>query len=193
MIDPTLGYQIAACSLILFALLGAFDGIYFHMIKYQLYQHPPARFEHQLHTFRGLLFLPITVIFFVWNSTGSLLWLGLFLLFVDLIAEIIDILVEKEARAKLGGISPFESVIHITATGFRMAALAIVLALKPVEAYAWQSITTDFVPLPGFLKLIGLLFAGGLFFTLLLQGILSLWTSDKKLRNPLLNCCKLQS
>ena len=82
MIETVLGYQIATVSFVLFVLLGAFDGIYFHMIKYRLYEHPPARFEHQLHTFRGLMFLPITLIFFVWNSAGLLLWLGLLFLFV---------------------------------------------------------------------------------------------------------------
>ena len=78
MIEVIWGYQIATISLILFVLLGAFDGIYFHMIKYKLYKHPPAQFEHFLHTLRGFLFLPIALLFFVWNSAGSLLWLGLF-------------------------------------------------------------------------------------------------------------------
>ena len=63
MIETALGYQIATVSLILFVALGAFDGIYFHMIKYQLYKHHPARFEHLLHTFRGILFLPIALLF----------------------------------------------------------------------------------------------------------------------------------
>jgi len=188
-IDSSLGYQIATITLILFALLGAFDGIYFHIIKYQLYKHPLARFEHQLHTFRGLLFLPIALIFFVWNSAESLLWLGLFLLFVDFIAEVIDILVEKEAREALGGISPQESVIHITATGFRMAALAIVLALKPLQAYAWSSVTADFSPLPTSLQMIGLLFALGLGMSLFIQGILSLSNSfSRKQTLALLPC-----
>ena len=127
--DIGLGYQLATAALILFALLGAFDGVYFHMIKYRLHEHPPARLEHFIHTFRGVLFLPITLIFFVWNSAGMLLWIGLTLLVVDMVAEIVDILVEKQAREDLGGISPFESLIHVTATVFRMAALAIVLAL----------------------------------------------------------------
>ena len=174
MIEADLGYQIATAALVLFALLGAFDGVYFHMIKYKLYAHPPARLEHQIHTFRGLLFLPITLIFFVWNSAGPLLWLGLGLLLVDLIAEVVDILVEKAARVELGGISPSESVIHITATGFRMAALAIVLAFKPIEAYAWQAVTGDYAALPNYLHFTGLAFSIGVVVALALQGLLSL-------------------
>lgn len=169
MIDTVLGYQLATISFLLFVLLGAFDGIYFHMIKYRLFAHPPARFEHQLHTFRGILFIPITLIFFVWNSVGLLLWLGLLLLFIDFIAEIIDIIVEKAARAQLGGISPVESVIHITATGFRMAALAIILVLKPSGAFALQAVTCEFPPLPTYLHYIGLSFTIGLVLALLVQ------------------------
>ena len=88
--DTYIGYAIATGCLVMFALLGAFDGIYFHMLKYKLHEHPPARFEHQIHTFRGLMFIPIALIFFVWNSSGILLWFGLTLLLVDFIAEIVD-------------------------------------------------------------------------------------------------------
>ena len=182
-----LGYEIATISFLLFVLLGAFDGVYFHMIKYKLYQHPPARFEHQLHTFRGVIFLPITLIFFVWNSAGMLLWLGLFFLFVDFIAEIIDILIEKEARKDLGGISPFESVIHVTATGFRMASLGIILSLKPIEAYSWSARTCDFASLPSYLQYLGIAFAVGLGLALTGQMIFSLQSLFSK-QLPFSNC-----
>ena len=170
MIDPNLGYQIATISLVLFALLGAFDGIYFHMIKFKLYQHPPAQFEHQLHTFRGLLFVPIALIFFIWNSAGLILWFGFLLLLVDFVAEIVDILVEKEARAELGGISPFESVIHVTATGFRMVAIALILALKPIQAFSITSYTCEFPPLPSYLHFVGMGLLVGLCLSLMGQG-----------------------
>ena len=193
MIETVLGYQIATISFILFVVLGAFDGIYFHMIKYKLYQHPPAQFEHQLHTFRGVMFLPITLIFFVWNSAGILLWFGLLLLFVDFIAEIIDIMVEKNAREELGGISPIESVIHITATGFRMASLAIILALKPPEAYTLQAMTMDFAPLPSYLQFVGVSFLLGLCVALLGQIVYSNFLSPlmKWINNPS-QCCLCQ-
>lgn len=177
--DVGVGYQLATAALVLFALLGAFDGVYFHMIKYRLHEHPPARFEHLIHNFRGLLFLPIALIFFVWNSAGLLLWTGLLLLTVDMIAEVVDILVEKKARANLGGISSFESLIHVAATGFRMAALAIVLALKPIEAFMLNSVTTDFSVLPQYLSLTGLTFTAGVLVALVFQGIVVFVTHSK--------------
>ena len=178
MMSLDLGYGMATAFLILFALLGAFDGVYFHMLKYKLYQHPPARLEHQIHTFRGFLFIPITLIFFAWNSAGLLLWLGLGLLLIDLIAEVVDILVEKKARETLGGISPAESVIHVTATGFRMAALGIVLALKPIDAFGLQTLTAQLQPLPSYLSLTGGIFTLGVILALSLQGFLALVQSE---------------
>jgi len=182
MFDPTLGYGIATALLILFALLGAFDGVYFHMIKYRLHQHPPARLEHQIHTFRGLLFIPITLIFFAWNSAGLLLWAGLGLLLIDLVAEVVDILVEKKARAHLGGISPAESVIHVTATGFRMGALAIVLAMKPLSAFALTTSTATLASLPSFLSLTGWAFAGGVIVALAFQTLMAFWEASLGIR-----------
>ena len=171
--ESEIGYAIATGCLVLFSLLGAFDGIYFHMLKYKLHEHPPAKFEHQLHTFRGLLFIPIALIFFVWNSSGILLWLGIGLLLIDFIAEIIDIMVEKEARKELGGISSAETVIHVTATGFRMAALGIILAFKPLVAYAPFG-SSALSSLPTHLSFVGTSFALGLGIALLAQGLQSI-------------------
>ena len=174
MIDLVFGYQIATCCFLLFVFLGAFDGIYFHIYKYRLHEHPSSRLEHQIHTFRGILFIPITFLFFVVNSAGTLLWLGLVLLAIDFIAELIDVLIEKDARAPLGGISPVESAIHVTATGFRMAALAIVLVLKPISAFAWTASTCHMNALPSFLQWIGILFMIGLLLSLIGQACLAL-------------------
>ena len=41
-LDPQTAHIATAICLTLFGVLGAFDGIYFHMIKYKLHQHPPA-------------------------------------------------------------------------------------------------------------------------------------------------------
>ena len=198
MFDPTLGYGMATALLVLFALFGAFDGVYFHMIKYRLHEHPPAQLEHQIHTFRGLLFIPIALIFFAWNSAGLLLWAGLGLLLIDLIAEVVDILVEKKAREGLGGISSAESVIHVTATGFRMGALAIVLAMKPLSAFMLTTDTAALAPLPDFLSMTGWAFAIGVMIALLFQALLVLWEAPftLKMRSQLPSfriCCTCQS
>ena len=185
--NTDVGYAIATGCLVLFSLLGAFDGIYFHMLKYKLHEHPPAKLEHQIHTFRGWLFIPIALIFFVWNSSGIVLWLGLALLCIDFIAETVDIMVEKEARKELGGISSAETVIHVMATGFRMAAIAIVLAFKPTFAYSIIE-TRPLSPLPSHLSNIGTLFVGGLILALGTQYIQSLMVRWKT-NYPSNRCC----
>ena len=189
--ESEVGYAIATGCLVLFSLLSAFAGIYFHMVKYKLHEHPPTRFVHQIHTFRGLLFIPIALLFFVSNSSGILLWLGLGLLLVDFIAEIVDIMVEKEARKELGGISSAETVIHVTATVFRMTALGIILALKPFSAYAlFSSVTLS--PFPSHLSLVGISFAVGLGIALCAQGIQALMDYLKTAK-PCRTCCLSQS
>jgi hypothetical protein len=178
MLDFSLGYQLATVFFGLFVLLGAFDGIYFHIYKYKLHLHPQAKLEHQIHTFRGLLFLPITLLFFILNSAGSLLWIGIALLIIDFIAELIDILVEKQARAELGGISPVESAIHVTATGFRMSALAIIITLKPIDAFVWSASTYDFATLPSYLQWTGIIFLTGLIIAISMQTIVWILTKQ---------------
>ena len=139
------------------------------MIRYRLYEHPPAALEHLIHTFRGFLFIPIVVLFFVLNSAGWLLWLGIVLLTIDFLAELVDIVTEKEARKELGGVSPFETAIHITATGFRMAALGIVLALKPISAWTFSADIYGLSAHPNWFRLMGSVFVGGLSIALLSQ------------------------
>ena len=83
-----------------------------------------------------------------------------------------------------------ESVIHITATGFRMAAIGIVLSLKPVEAYNLLYLTSNLTPLPSYLQLIGEMFILGLSMALIgqmLHTILS--TTIGKIS---LQCCRCQ-
>ena len=126
---PNAIYTVATTFLIFFTLLGAFDGLYFHIYKFKLHRLPEARLEHQIHAARGVLFVPISLLLFAYNSAGWFLWLGLFLLLLDITLEIVDILVEKSARKLIGGIHPPESALHVTATAARMAAIVLVLSV----------------------------------------------------------------
>jgi len=150
-------YLASVVCLAMFGLLGAFDGVYFHLIKFKLHQHKEALNEHLIHAFRGLVFGPIAYFFFIRNSAGALLWAGLGAVVVDLTAEVWDILIEKESRAKLGGISPPEGVVHVLATGFRMAALAFSLSAKPADAWSWASATQLSSELPMYMQAAGYL------------------------------------
>ena len=176
--DPQTAYVSAAVCLVLFGLLGAIDGIYFHMIKYKLHLHPPAKFEHQIHTFRGILFIPIIALFFYWNVSGPLLWLGIGLLFIDFIAELVDIAVEKDARAEIGGISSVEAAFHVTATGFRMAALAIVIVSKPIESFYWSTDSWTLAPYSTSLNVVAMVFMAGIGLALFAQIIMAFATDS---------------
>lgn len=151
---------IATVFLIFFTFLGAFDGLYFHIYKFKLHRLPEAKLEHFVHAVRGILFVPIAVLLFAVNSGGWLLWTGLFLLFLDMVLEVVDILVEKSAREPIGGICPVESALHVTATAARIAGLALILSTKPASAWGLHSpiILGDYPP---FLSYTGWLFAIG--------------------------------
>ena len=186
--DPQTTHLAAAICLSLFGILGAFDGVYFHMIKYKLHLHPPATLEHQIHTFRGILFVPIVALFFYWNVSGALLWLGIALLFIDFIAELVDIAVEKEARAELGGINSTEAAIHVTATGFRMAALAIVIVSKPIESFVWSANAWMLEPYSIALESVAVIFLIGIILSLTAQSLMHLRAKTlAKVRNRI--CC----
>lgn len=129
----------ALICLALAIVLGAIDGTYYHLQKYQLHQHAESRFEHQLHTIRAFLFAPIVWLLFGRNYGGWLLWLGVLAFAIDSIVELIDVLVENRSRAKLGGLSTGEYAIHVNATGLRIAAVALALASKPVAAWSLVS------------------------------------------------------
>jgi hypothetical protein len=164
--DLLLPQQMSLICLLLFFVIGSFDGIYFHLYKYRLHEHRESRFEHGIHTLRAFVFAPIAVIFYVFNASGKILWLGIGLLVLDLFLESIDVLVEKKARQNLGGISSAESAIHILATGFKTASLAFILSVKPLSAWSIQeSFVSQSVTLqPGFVSIIGVGFATVMFF-----------------------------
>jgi hypothetical protein len=153
--SPVLLYAASVGCLVAFGVLGSFDGVYFHLMKYRLHEHRESLTEHLLHAMRGVLFTPIAYLFYVVPSAGKLLWLGLAVVAADLCVEVCDILVEKSARENLGGISPTEQVVHVMATAFRMASLAFILSTKPAAAFSWWSATVLPDALPLHVQLVG--------------------------------------
>ncbi len=145
--------MISFCLLVFFAL-GTFDGLYFHLHVYQLHRWPQSRTEHLIHTARSFVFVPIALLLFGIDTAGTALWIGMAFVVGDLGLEVLDILVEKNSRALLGGVSPAESLLHVMATGFRMSALALCLAAKPASAWdlgARAVLTPGYPPLQTFL------------------------------------------
>jgi hypothetical protein len=122
---------IYTCGLVfmgLFLVLGTTDGIYFHLIKYRLHTKDESLFEHRIHSTRGILLGICGALLFSNILTRDLVT-GLVALsaviVMDLALEIVDIYVEKESRATMGGISQTEMVLHVFASSFRMAGLVM--------------------------------------------------------------------
>lgn len=126
----------AAVLLILFALLGVFDGLFLHLWRYSLHAHAESRREHVIHTARALLFPPIVAMIFA-SSGGYLLWIGVAAAAADMVVLAIDALTEKDSRTFMGGLPRWEYVIHLFANGLHFAAIALALAAK--GAACWQA------------------------------------------------------
>ncbi|MCB0405295.1 MAG: hypothetical protein KDD51_10960 [Bdellovibrionales bacterium] len=151
-------YLSAVVSLVLFAVIGVFDGVYYHLYRYNLQSHPEARLEHWIHTLRAFVFAAFSLLIFVMNVGGKLLWVAVGLVALDVILEAIDILVEKEARAKLGGISSGEALVHVMATACKSVALALMAVAKPTIAWKLDApVLLD--PYPMFVILSGTVFS----------------------------------
>ena len=55
-------------------LLGAVDGVYFHLRRYRLFAFPESRAEHVLHTARAFLALPPMALLYLADAAGLCLW-----------------------------------------------------------------------------------------------------------------------
>lgn len=126
-----------------FALIGGIDGIYYHLYKFKLYAHPESRYEHILHSIRFLLIAPIIYILFVRNFSGTLLWLGLVLVILDLLILTLDIYSEDSSRQQWGGLPRTEYYLHIMANGMHFASLAMILAVKPAAVWGIGNILPE--------------------------------------------------
>jgi hypothetical protein len=125
----------AVVCLSLTMLLGAVDGLYFHLWKYKLYAREETRYEHKLHTVRAVLFIPLVWLLFGKNYGGVWLWAGVLVAAADTAIEWLDTACEIKGRGALGGLSTGEYVTHLNASGLRLAALILILLAKPRVAW----------------------------------------------------------
>lgn len=120
---------ILSVLLVLFALLGLYDGFYLHIFKYQLFNYKESRFEHITHTIRAVLFP--AMLYFLYLAEGTMgFYTGLTLVMADIIVLGIDAFVERDSRAFMGGLPRWEYIIHLFVNGFHFAAIAIYLVLR---------------------------------------------------------------
>lgn len=139
MIEVSRLIDLSGICLILFAVIGVWDGIYFHWYKYQLHRRAESRLEHSIHTLRAFLLAPIVYLIFAVNSVGWLLWIAVALVVIDFVAECVDLLVEGDSRKNVGGISSAEAMVHVMATAFRLMGMILILSAKPSEAWAFNA------------------------------------------------------
>jgi hypothetical protein len=123
------GFLLCSVLLIAFALLGMVDGVYLHLVKYQLHRHPESRREHITHALRALLFPGM--LFFLFSGQGSAAFgIGTALVLLDLVVTLVDTILEKDSRSFMGGLPHWEYVLHVFANGLHFAVIAAFLVMK---------------------------------------------------------------
>lgn len=117
-------------------LLGAIDGVYFHLRRYRLFAFPESRREHLLHTVRACLVLPPLALLYLADASGPCLWTAAAAIAVDQLMLALDLREEATSRRRFGGLEPAEYQIHVAANGFHGVALALALASRPASAWS---------------------------------------------------------
>lgn len=123
-------FIISIVLIIAYSLLALFDGVFLHLYKYRLHEHPESRFEHLTHTVRAILFPAILYCLFVGLETNQLFYLGMTLVLVDIITLTADAFVEKDSRKFMGGLPRWEYILHLFVNGLHFASVALLLVIK---------------------------------------------------------------
>ncbi len=117
-------------------LLGAVDGLYFHLRRYRLFAFPESRREHVIHTVRAFLVLPPLALLYLADASGLCLWSAAAAIAIDQLMLAFDLREEAASRRRFGGLSPAEYQIHVVANGLHAVALALALASRPTSAWS---------------------------------------------------------
>jgi hypothetical protein len=129
-------------------LLGAIDGVYFHLRRYRLFAFPESRGEHVLHTVRAFLVLPPLALLYLADASGLCLWTAAASIAVDQVMLALDLRTEATSRSRFGGLAPAEYQIHVVANGLHGIALALALASRPVSAWSLSACSLGASDLP---------------------------------------------
>jgi hypothetical protein len=129
-------FVLTSFTLVMFAVLGSIDGFYLYVWRFKLYLHQASRFEHLTHTLRAVFFPFILYFIFMHNYAGFWLWVGCVFVLLDIIVTTIDAFSEKDSRTFMGGLPRWEYILHLFANGFHFAALALILAAKPLAYWS---------------------------------------------------------
>lgn len=136
---PLFFLQLSALLQALFTVFAAVDALWFHFRKHRLHVWSETRKEHLLHTANACLF-PFTILFlYTFPSAGLALWAGIVATAATFVVEFVDVGHEKSSRAGFGGLSAPEGVMHFGMGVGRAAAFALLVASKPLHAFAWDA------------------------------------------------------
>jgi hypothetical protein len=150
----------ATVLLVLIGLLGAFDIAYFHTYRGRLVERPESKREAWLHVARGfvyaLQFLAVPNL----RLTGGFYGLLVVVFVLDVGVAVADVLEEPRSRAKQGGLSGGEYLMHIV-----LSVLVGAMLSNLVSATAsWPFEPSGFVyepHAPAWLRALGCLMAAG--------------------------------
>jgi len=137
-------YYLSALFLVLFMLLATYDGLYLHLWKYELFKKEESIFEHKTHTVRAILF-PLIVWLLFMNKDNFSFYVGISLVFIDLVVLAIDAYSEKDSRQFMGGLPKWEYIIHLFSNGFHFAAIALFLGTRIKLSEYGLSLRTNFI------------------------------------------------
>lgn len=188
-----IAFTIAIVLLILFALLGLYDGFYLHIFKYKLYENPASRNEHITHTIRGILFPGILYFLYLRQDCTACFYIGMAFVLADIATLFADAWLEKDSRDFMGGLPRWEYIIHLFVNGFHFASIAVFLVIKLNMTDNGLEFRSDFSAVsnyPAFVWLVTNLIPGGIFMALL--HITVLFPSSARYWNALrskIACC----
>lgn len=124
-VPAALARDLSVILLVPLAGLAALDGLYLHLWRFRLHERPECRREHRLHTARALLFPIGLVLIYGYASAGALLYLAVAVVVVDTALEGWDVYEEPASRRALGGLSPWEALLHAALVTLRASSLAL--------------------------------------------------------------------
>ncbi len=125
-----MAFLVLTLLLLAFAALAVIDGLYLHILKYQLFNHTESKFEHITHTIRSILFPLIVYFLFISQNCNFSFYLGLLFVAIDITVLTIDGYVEKDSRRYMGGLPRWEYILHLFVNGFHFASIAVFLVIK---------------------------------------------------------------
>ncbi len=153
-----------------YALLGSADVIYFHIYKFKIYKRTTSRLEHLTHLVRTFLFFCIILWILFAQPKGAYAIMLPALLILDFINSLIDVYLEPQSRSSLGGLPPFEYLVHMLSMFISGAILIVALIESGKVIHQGATLSFHILDMPRQFIIQGFVTAGITLFLLLFEG-----------------------